>query len=165
MPLRVTLSQNGPALMGGPTRFTVAVTNLDAVAVENVLAVIPSVTSAAGQPGVPVQVLGPYAAPSDSVASTTNQFNVQIVASGTVYFTFGLCLFAQGVTGAKANAGTQFLVGVTVQDGLNVQWAAPPLVVAMATPGFGQPPGAPPNPSVAIGQLAFSSPLTSAFVL
>lgn len=165
MALTSVLTRVNEAIMGQPTRFTLAVTNGGASAV-SVTSVLPLVTSAAGQVGIPVVVAGPYVSPNESTPSTTGgQFNVSISAAGTHQFEFNVTLHGAAIRGAPSNAIGQFLVGVAITDSDGNVTGPPALEVAINYPTFGLPPGSPPNPDVAIGSLWFSDPQNAVFAL
>ena len=132
MALVPTLTQVNPAITGQPIRFLLAVLSTESVTALTVTSVVPSVTTAAGQLGVPFNLGGPYVSPNQSLASTTTgQFNIQITAGGTAYFTFSISLFGQTTTGAAAVGLSQFQVQAAVATSDGSVYASPAVNVAL----------------------------------
>lgn len=166
MAMIATLAQTAPAIMGQPATFVMAVNNTGASAV-NVTGIQPFATLPNGTPATSVTVGQPFAPAGTNVAQVGGaQFNVQVGASGTVYFTFGAQFFGPAVVGTPVTPSPTYLVGANCIASDGTVFAPVPLQAVLSRPVFGRSPGSPPNSAPSLyGQLNFSTPSNSALGL
>lgn len=147
MALFVTVSQAAAAMFGQPTNFIITATNTaaDAIAVSSVSV---AVVGGDGKPTTAVNVSPPTFPPGASNSITGS--------SGTLVMPFSAAFFGSGVAGQASTPNNRFFLTATVTAG-TLTTTSETIFVALASPVW----GAPPNPTVTIQSLQFTSPYNS----
>lgn len=167
MAMTSTITQSQSAQMGSPTTFVVAVINGGGGQVK-IQSMQPTVKKPDGTLYTACTI-GPLIATAQLGVAVVggSQFNVPVAGSATVYFSFQVVFFGPAILGGPTQPSQTYLVDcINSYDDNTTSGCLSPILGNLNQPSGGVVGGgSPPNPTVLIGQLNYSSPLNSGLAL